>query len=546
MRQVNVPKEFFVKERRMYSNWRFAFWREFFQNSTDAFASRIRIFMNQDAHNNITIIFEDNGSGMSREVLENVYFSLGASTKTGGETVGGFGRARILTCFSMKSYEIHTQTNLVKGNGGSYEIEDASQFDGCKITVEMENESYNDLKAALDEYLSQSQLACRVIINDQAWTTWSYRRQLTRTLDLNGTPFAKVYVNKTAANNRLLVRVNGTVMYSQYTRAKAQVIVEIDSSVAREVLNANRDGMHYKYAVVLAAFIDELATDTNSALRSRLKNKSATIRGKGLLVALRKRDEQKVAAALKAAVDLPQAPVEQMVAAPGHKLVLQGQGSLADVRDVRRAAELQSVPIAEITGDLDGLQLVPKAVVPVKTELEVGERYLTNLPDVFIVDDTENEAIRKVMDSYNPENWVVGQTQGKKYNKGGNLYKLLMLWKVACQHAIDAYMSIHKEQKQISWGLGWLFADDAEAKCEPVAGGHALLLNPVDKDGRLKFSLRSKKDQKKLMAFAKHEIAHIAFSYHDESFARLMTDIDSSYDERVVFRQMAAQLDEGI
>lgn len=544
MRQVSVPKEFFVKERRMYSNWRFAFWREFFQNSTDAHASRIRIFLSQDAHNNITVIFEDNGSGMSREVLENVYFSLGASTKTGGETVGGFGRARILTCFSMKSYEIHTQTNLVKGDGGAYDIEDAPQFDGCKITVEMENESFNDLKAALDEYLSQSQLACRVIINDQAWTAWSYRRQLTRTLDLSGIPFAKVYVNKTAANNRLLVRVNGTVMYSQYIRAKAQVIVEIEPSVAREVLNANRDGMHYKYATVLAAFIDELATDTNSALRSRLKNKSATIRGRGLMLALRKRDEQKVAAALKAAVDLPQAPVEQMVAAPGHKISL-GQGSLDDVRNARRGAELQSVPIAEITGDLDELQLVPRTVVPVKKEPEVGERYLTDLPDVFIVDDTENEAIRKVMDSYNPENWVVGQTQGKKYNKGGNLYKLLMLWKVACQHAIDAYMNIYKEQKQISWGLGWFFADDSEAKCEPVAGGHALLLNPVDGDGRLKFSLRSKKDQKRLMAIAKHEVAHLAFSYHDESFAKLMTEIDGFYDEKTVFRQMSLQLGEG-
>lgn len=542
MRQVSVPKEFFVKERRMYSNWRFAFWREFFQNSTDAFASRIRIFMSQDAHNNVTIIFEDNGSGMSREVLENVYFSLGASTKTGGETVGGFGRARILTCFSMKSYEIHTQTNLVKGNGGAYDIEDAPQFDGCKITVEMENESYNDLKAALEEYLSQSQLACRVIINDQSWTTWSCRRQLTRTLDLSRTPFAKVYVNKTAANNRLLVRVNGTVMYSQYIRAKAQVIVEIDSSVAREVLNANRDGMHYKYASVLAAFIDELATDTNSALRSRFKNKSATIRGRGLMLTLRKRDEQKVDAALKVAVD---APVEQKVDAPGHKLAL-GQGSLADVRDVRMGAELQNVPIAEITGDLDGLQLVPRAAAPIKREPEVGERYLLNLPDVFIIDDTENEVVRKVMDSYNPENWVVGQTQGKKYNKGGNLYKLLMLWKIACQHAIDAYMSIHKEQKQISWSFGWLFSDDAEAKCEAVAGGHALLLNPVDEGGRLKLSLRSKKDQKRLMAIAKHEVTHMAVSYHDESFAKLMTEIDGLYDEKTVFRQMSEQLDVGI
>jgi len=548
----------------MYSNWQFAFWREFFQNSTDANASRIRVFLNQDNDGVITVIFEDNGSGMSREVLETVYFSLGASTKTGGDTVGGFGRARILTCFSMKNYEIHTQTNLVKGEGGSYDIEDAPQFDGCKVTVQMDNENFSYLKGNLEEYLSQSQLGCRVFINDQQWTTWSYRRQLTRTLDLGGFSFANVHVNKTAANNRLLVRVNGTVMYSQYIRAKAQVIVEVDPSVARTVLTANRDGMSHRYASVLHAFTDELATDTNNALRSRFKNKSATIRGKGLFVALRKKAEDPFTHAINM-------PLE------GGSLVVQGLGqqSMTDIREgSRRSAAFQTIPIAEVTGDVSGVNfgvrnrdaeaaviknevhpflatevtdevVVTKNKVLNNREPEVGERYLKNLPDVFIVDETENEAIRRVMDSYNPENWVVGQAKGKKYNKGGNLYKLLMLWKIACQHAIDSLLEI-SSNSQISWGIGWVFDEKVEAVCSSVSGGNALLLNPVDKDGCLKFSLRSKKDQKKLMAFAKHEVTHILHTYHDESFASLMTAIDVIYDEKDVFRKMSELLDEGV
>lgn len=537
-----VPKEFFVKERRMYSNWHFAFWRELFQNSTDAKALRIRIFINQDAQGVIRIEFEDDGHGMSREVLEKVYFRLGSSTKNDGSTVGGFGRARILTCFSMKTYQIHTLTSLVKGDGGTYEIEDVPNLKGCRIIMEMEGENINAVQSALDEYLGYSQLSCRVIVNDKQWTGWSYRRQMTRFLEKDGKTFASVYVNKSAANNRLLVRVNGTVMYSQGIRAKAQVIVEVEPNVARDVLNANRDGMHYKFAEVLNSFVEELAANTTSALKSRLKDKSITVRGKGLLIAVSRRHKErqdKVVADRAAPTTFNQSPTK----------VGMGQGSLAPLGQAGGA--IPSVRIAEVTGDLSEEvsgtnEFVQMPQVGRRYEPQLGDRFLTDLPDIFVVDDTENELIRKVIESYNPQKWVVCETAGKKYNKGGNLYKLLMLWKAACQHAIDSLMESNASIKQISWGLGWIFSDTATARCAPIEGGSALLLNPVDSNGKLLYSLRSKKSQKRLMALAKHEVAHTVADYHDETFAGVLTDIDEQYDEKEVFRNMAATLADGI
>jgi HSP90 family molecular chaperone len=146
MPNISIPKSFFVKERRMYSQWQFAFWREFFQNSIDAGATRIDIELEQ-VDNVIRVEFRDNGCGMTREILENVYFSLGATTKGGEDQVGGFGRARILTCFSMKSYKIHTLDNLVIGEGGEYEIQKTDALAGTNVTVEMEDESLSDLNS---------------------------------------------------------------------------------------------------------------------------------------------------------------------------------------------------------------------------------------------------------------------------------------------------------------------------------------------------------------------------------------------------------------
>lgn len=131
--KLHVPKEFHVGERdRAYNNdWIMAFWREYFQNSTDAGSKNINITIgtgtpkgfhkNDPSAREITrVVFEDDGSGMPMDVVRHVYFSAGASTKKGQDVIGGFGRARILQAFSQVRYSIRTQDLLVEGDGSEY------------------------------------------------------------------------------------------------------------------------------------------------------------------------------------------------------------------------------------------------------------------------------------------------------------------------------------------------------------------------------------------------------------------------------------------
>ena len=117
MKSIAVPKSFFESERNhVYARWTAAFWRELLSNSVDAEASRIVIRTRFDKDRNYVVDFIDNGTGMDRDTVENVYMCLGASTKGEGSAgIGGFGRARLLTCFSHEAYRIRTRDIVVKG-----------------------------------------------------------------------------------------------------------------------------------------------------------------------------------------------------------------------------------------------------------------------------------------------------------------------------------------------------------------------------------------------------------------------------------------------
>jgi len=554
MPNVSTPKAFFVNERRMYSNWQFAVWREFFQNSLDAGSSRINISMKNLDNGNFEIVFEDNGCGMTREVLEKVYFSLGETTKRDSSTVGGFGRARILTCFSMKSYKIRTMNSLVIGDGGSYEIENADPVFGTTVTIEVENESFESMNNWLTWYLQLSQMDCRVFVNGEQWKSWCYRRQHTRELSTNGQVFADVYVNKSAKNNRLIIRVNGTIMYYINIKANAQVIVEIKPELARNVLTANRDGMNSLYQPSLTSFLDEIATETMSALKVKRGQKSARIKRGGLLFTRAKRIESKKVT--KAQVeDANRAPSVRSVA--GIKLGL-SIGTAKETPETVLVAHIHEelskiIPTNEeiVSSDIEHLfrkaSSVSEGISPSSVEEKVpgvGDRFIENLPDIMIDDDAEIPSIRRIIDSYNPENWVIAMGQGgKTYNKGGTLYKLLMLWKIACESAVDSLLD-HLNRTStnpvngLNWGIGWVFNEQSKARCYASPEANFLLLNPVDLDGNMDFSISKKQDRKRLMALAKHEVAHVLCQYHDEAYASTLTSIDELFDEKVAHQKM--------
>lgn len=229
LQDVTTPKEFYIKERdQFYSDWMIAFWREFFQNSVDAGAKNIAISittektrgsfnLDADSEADVTrIVFDDDGTGMDEATLRDVYFAIGKSTKDGGtNSVGGFGRARLMTCFSQKRYSILTKDSFVMGDGPKYVLYDldeagrqletaaeamraSAQYHasalrglegdqeliakaaaaggrrGCRVEVDVEHYRKHSWSAVpeeqtmakrLKEYLSESQIAASVTIN---------------------------------------------------------------------------------------------------------------------------------------------------------------------------------------------------------------------------------------------------------------------------------------------------------------------------------------------------------------------------------------------
>lgn len=297
LQAVRVPKSSFRSERdTFYSDWMLAFWREFFQNSVDAGARNIAISLSTekargsfnldaDTDENVTrIVFDDDGKGMSADVLSNVYFAIGESTK-GSEagSVGGFGRARLMTCFSQKRYSILTSDSFVMGDGPHYVLYDLTSAErqiamaieklraegggdaaidgliadksrigegidanvrkGCRVEVDIEHvhstHSYKlpteaVMAERLKEYLSESQIPANVTINgmspEEYFKTASklqarrgpVKRTLVAETEEGKVEFATVHQSdgaKAAHKGKMIVRVDGASMYAEHINA---------------------------------------------------------------------------------------------------------------------------------------------------------------------------------------------------------------------------------------------------------------------------------------------------------------------------------------
>jgi hypothetical protein len=93
--------------------------------------------------------------------------------------------------------------------------------------------------------------------------SWLYKRRQVRTLS-----FGNVYVNKSGAKKgEMVLRVSGVPMFVKSHRADAQVVVEIDEERSRDILVSNRDSLIGEYENELDEFLQEIATETTSALR---------------------------------------------------------------------------------------------------------------------------------------------------------------------------------------------------------------------------------------------------------------------------------------
>jgi len=522
MKQVTLSPAFFRKERsRQYTDWMSAWHREMLQNAGDSPGNNRVDFRFEELGNDLAVEVEDNGAGMSREIIDNVFFAYGETGKDTIDDVGGHGRARGLTCFSMKSYEFWTRNLHCWGKGIHYDVEevDSSQR-GCKFRIVIDDMTKERMVKSLRAVLGMSQLPYRVFIDGIQFTNWRRKMRLAKEAS-----FGNIHVNKSASSQGMvIVRVKGLWMFSVASGVEAQVVVEVDPYRSRDILVINRDGFHASHQNDLNRFLQRLAVDTRSALRTHIRRKTRLIEGTGML----KTDNT--------------------------------EGQPTWVKNERDAAiKVAREDGRDIAGTTEPVKLEPVdmaarsagGIVPVYEDVEEevipGTRFQTNMPSIYINDSTDNPRIRKVIDNFDPTKWVnaVKLVRGveQHYRKGAGYMKLLITWRVACEEAVRCLLRTNRGyMSSVNWMVGWTFDDDAGACHQGVGNGHALCLNPVNAEGKLRFKFRDRQDQKRMMALAKHEAAHIIEPYHDERYANILTDIDERYDERVVYGRIREAL----
>jgi hypothetical protein len=600
---LQTPKSYWVTRRNEgHTDWSFGFWRELFQNEVDAGAKRIDITVDeapgkgsfgQDANveNVVRVTFTGDGKGMDERVLREVFLKPGETTKKTADTVGGFGTARIMLCFSQVRYAVDTQSWIVEGDGSKYlclslddaieakrsEIEHAeaegkaAKVDqlradlaalqarpdyrkGCRMEIDIDpkefGDSYRDVNKAkllskLDEYLSMSQVPCRVYLNGVEQTQKAQKgpakRKLTAKIDGTDVEFATMHTSqgeRAKHKGQLILRVNGAAMFSQNIDANEQVIVEVDPALARRVLTDNRDGVKYDYRDTLTAFLHELSVDKNSALKDKEKQKHIKFAGgKGKLTAVVGADvgargeivmvapegkmpkarfidkedyrERGYAGASPEAMDrLFDAIINReatFVSEISNRLFAQGHQHVAvEAQDfTRRVREKQGPEALAALGPLLGAAIgATLATREEQARLEESRR-LADLNDVHIETenvDSDDEKLKNAVRRYSPNYW---RKKGESLEgRGMGAHMLLAAWTASCQEMVDTLLKlapgVAKEGK-LDFATGFVFSKSKQVwnsrtgtydkratggQHQERDGVHVLLLNPVDDEGQ--------------------------------------------------------------
>ncbi len=692
---LSVDKGFLRGERDQYYNdFTIAFWRELFQNSVDAGATDISIDIEErqprryggpGAPEKVTnICFLDNGHGMTAEVLNDVYFKMGRSTKKDdGGSIGGFGRARIMTCFSQESYSILTKDRFVSGDGPTFkhgsvaqqvaalekrleELKDvegeaaridrdgvrndlslmtdaltgatrwmgdkgfyldpvthkmkwqeAGGFPGCRVEVDIDptppksyyarSGSIENMKKALQEYLSESQLPCAVVINGQTPEDFfgitdgklqARKGPVRRVLSVDGpdgkVDFATVHTSegkKAGFKGSLIVRVSGASMYrKEIDGLEAQVILEIDPTQSRNALNANRDGLKRDFNRAVDKLITDLTLDTDTALRDKASRKEEV---KGEMGSIRSSaPDLSAPLARELTYDDRNHLVDRMAKAPRitshealHNIGLNqdmldkllektyyGDGffysymsdnydrkdelhvQLMKLRDGLYEARRDVAWFFENAGDLARNWVL--AGLSLRFEEERLQRQkemdarIDGVHDIYISMESTNAKTKAAARRHHPRNWDVTTGGGKA------MRSLLSVWTAACKVSIESLFALRPAMPDVNWSTGFIYSlpeavhqgDKSRqvaiaAQCVTLDNGDfRLLINPVNEDGTLRFSLSSERDLRRILALAKHEVGHVLENYHNETFANLVTDLDGEVDQKAAFKRMKAEL----
>lgn len=485
VRQIALPQEFFVKERETgYAEWRVAFCREFLSNSLDAIATRFEILETEDGW----LTFTDNGLGMSRSVCEEIYLSIGRSSKSTEEgSVGGFGRARILTCFSMKAYEIHGDGYIVRGVGANYTIEDGPAIEqGLTVKVlpdVSEDWIYHFRKALAPCDLPTFQVFYNMVELQPT------PPEISDWVDLHLLPLGEAapeFFGKAAyleadkekdnfgfppglSLGSVTIRVNGMVMFSTYRYLdKGHLVVELSPTTARKWLTANRDGLRNTGWAPIDKLIKEIKSEGLNAAKSKVER------------------------------------------------AIQFCGDMRQLKSMRGDEELIEMDYADEKGpSMDGHEAA-------RTEARYSQNGYFDRPMVLHIN-TANPAFSAIASMWRP---------GLETPAMRNFYRA---WEDCCILAVETLMKTYPHKNGL-WAPGLTFSDGVRALAMHLRLERRrvffCLVNPFDDDLNIRHKYRTQPGAQELLAEAMHEVAHHVEEYHDTDYATVLTEMLARVDFR--------------
>lgn len=514
---IRIGREFFTTALRDYHDWQEKWWREAIQNSVDAGATQIDCRV-ESVPEGFAVSVTDNGRGMDEDVLINKFLVLGGTTKTQGDTRGGFGKAKELLVLPWLAWSIHTRDRKVVGAGLDYQSDPATYRHGTEIRVVMPADQTTHESAAI-AFISKCNLpGTRFTVNGQKYKADLEPGEELRSFEGKAT----LYYDKKGKVHGLYVRTMGLYMFEMWVSdsVKGTLVVELTGSSV-ELLTANRDGIRdYELKRGIERYVNELAADVSSALKKKQGLIRERFEGTGKFTGASERDLR--SAMLNHLEELQ--PAEQtkrgLVLSDGQRSVL-----TEIVQQIGAGEGSASVPEEEegklnmrVNGEM-ATAMLDATVMPGPTAVEAAIKQLAWEPDFYLINEVEGFRVPRL---FYPD----GMTPGVK--------KLVRAWAEMCRFVLIQLGCA------TPYGVGLIFDRQTGAAYQggganrDEKGEHWLLLNPFRVTGQIGiekpskeslFSVTDENDVNWLYAAAVHECTHMAdgITYHDESFSSAFT-----------------------
>lgn len=532
---IKLDRDFFKRERQqVYDHWQEAYWRELIQNSVDANARRINIVLGTYP----TVSLHDDGTGMTLDVLERVYMTLGRTTKgEDSDGVGGFGRARILTCFSHPNWELKSMGwHCVPAHDGmGYVVQPDPHYKDepgmmVRTTIDPKDDNgYWDLdgklKRAWKNYLKTCHLPnIEFFIDGEPWKEdWKVAQEDEFLVDILD---ARLFHDPKGKGD-LIVRVNGLTMFKQHYGLNGPhkgYILELNPKTSRKYLNGSRDSLH-----------DKMREETDKLLR-------AAVRGE---------------------YDRFMKPIPKLLRITQREVYRVTEPTAAPARSRYRARnfENRSLPNEFFTGKGRKVARSRSGLLPMAAkeraeflENEAAEGRIWTALDVYFDGadvafdvDTNNPQLREAALAWDPTIWKGSLVDGFVFwsKKEERKAKLLR----AFTSAVDLYASIYHgvTSQQYSYVTGFrITGSELGSVSNIIRPDKATLcfvaLNPlgVDKDGKV-FELYTSLDRDTLLdigSTAAHEVVHLQHGYHGEPHSNDLTELMSLVETDVLIHRM--------